>query len=179
MNTFRLSSRNNLLLALLVFIGMNASGAGPVFNVLDYGAHQDGSTNSTEAFRSAIQAAKAAGGGTVFVPAGNYVTGPIELVSDLVLQIDAGATLRFPAARLPFTKGRQQGIECLTPVPLIGGHDLHNVTVTGRGLLTTDNAEWLKLMPRTKATKDDPGTANGPNWETPVAGPRSENARAG
>src|SRR5208282_5438638 len=92
-------------------------------------------------------------------------TGPIELVSDLVFQIDAGAPLRFPAASLPFTNGRQQGIERLTPVPLIGGHDLHNVTVTGRGLLTTDNAEWLKLMPRTKATKDDPGTANGPNWE--------------
>jgi hypothetical protein len=79
--------------------------------------------------------------------------------------MDAGATLRFPAARLPFTKGRQQGIECLTPVPLIGGHDLHNVTVTGRGLLTTDNAEWLKLMPRTKASADDPGSANGPNWQ--------------
>ncbi len=139
--------------------------AGAVFNVLDYGAHPDGSANSTEAFRSAIQAAKAAGGGTVLVPAGNYVTGPIELVSDLVFQIEAGATLRFPAARLPFTKGRQQGIECLTPVPLIGGHDLHNVTVTGRGLLTTDNAEWLKLMPRTKASADDPGSANGPNWE--------------
>jgi len=165
MKTMQLSFWNSLLLALLVLIGMNASAAGLVFNVLDYGAHRDGSTNSTEAFRSAIQATKAVGGGTVFVPAGNYVTGPIELVSDLVFQIDAGATLRFPAARLPFTKGRQQGIECLTPVPLIGGHDLHNVTVTGRGLLTTENAEWLKLMPRMKATKDDPGTANGPNWE--------------
>jgi polygalacturonase len=153
------------LLALFVLIGLNASGAGPVFNVLDYDAHRDGSTNSTEAFRSAIQAAKAAGGGTVFVPAGNYITGPIELVSDLVLHLDAGATLRFPAATLPFTKGRQQGIECLTPVPLIGGHDLHNVTITGRGLLTTENAEWLKLMPRTKASGDDPGSANGPNWE--------------
>ena len=150
---------------LLVFIGLNASGAGLIFNVLDYGAHPEGSTNSTDAFRSAVQAAKAAGGGTVFVPAGNYVTGPIELVSDLVLHLDAGATLRFPAAKLPFTRGRQQGVECLTPVPLIGGHDLHNVTITGRGVLTTDNAEWLKLMPRTKASEDDPGSANGPNWE--------------
>jgi len=158
-------ARSCLLLPLLVFAGLNASGAGPVFNVLDYGAHPDGSSNSTEAFRSAIQAAKAAGGGTVFVPAGNYVTGPIELVSDLVLHLDAGATLSFPATRLPFTKGRQQGIECLTPVPLIGGHDLHNVTITGRGVLTTDNAAWLDLMPRTKATKDNPGSANGPNWE--------------
>ena len=154
-----------LLLFALVGLGLNSSVAGPVFNILDYGAHPDASTNSTEAFRAAIQAAKAAGGGTVFVPAGNYVTGPIELTSDLVFQLDAGAVLRFPAARLPFTRGRQQGIECLTPVPLIGGHDLHNVTLTGRGLVTTDNAEWLKLMPRTMASGDDPGSANGPNWQ--------------
>jgi len=160
---FRISG--STVLALFLLIGLNASGAGPVFNVLDYGARPDGSTNSTGAFRSAIAAVRAAGGGMVLVPAGNYVTGPIELVSDLVLQIDAGATLRFPAAKLPFAKGRQQGIECLTPVPLIGGHDLHNVTVSGRGLLTTDNAEWLKLMPRTKAAGDDPGSANGPNWQ--------------
>jgi polygalacturonase len=159
------TSRHHLPLVLFVFISLNASGAGPVFNVLDYGARPDGSTNSTGAFQSAIQAARAAGGGTVFVPAGNYVTGPIELVSDLVLHLDAGATLRFPAARLPFTKGRQQGIECLTPVPLIGGHDLHNVTLTGRGVLAADNAEWLKLMPRTKASGTNPGSANGPNWQ--------------
>lgn len=153
------------LLALSLFIGANGRCAGLFFNVLDYGAHNDGSASSTEAFRSAIQAAKAAGGGTVYFPPGNYVTGPIELVSDLTLDIDSGATLRFPATRLPFTKGREQGVECLTPVPLIGGHDLHNVTITGRGVLTTDNAEWLKLMPRQNMSGDDPGTAFGTNWE--------------
>jgi len=154
-----------LLLASSILFNAIAQAAGPGFNILDYGAHNDGSSSSTEAFHSAIRAAQAAGGGTVYVPAGNYVTGPIELVSDLVLHIDAGATLRFPATKLPFTKGRQQGVECLTPVPLIGGRNLHNVTITGRGLLTTDNAEWLKLMPRTMASGDDPGSANGPNWE--------------
>jgi Endopolygalacturonase len=141
----------NLLLALLLSVGANARSAGLFFNVLDYGAHNDGSASSTEAIRSAIQAAKSGGGGTVYFPAGNYVTGPIELVSDLTVDIDSGVTLRFPATRLPFTKGREQGIECLTPVPLIGGHNLHNVTITGRGVLTTDNAEWLKIMPRQNA----------------------------
>jgi polygalacturonase len=155
----------NLLLALLLSFGANARSAGLFFNVLDYGAHNDGSASSTEAIRSAIQAAKSGGGGTVYFPAGNYVTGPIELVSDLTLDIDSGATLRFPATRLPFTKGREQGIECLTPVPLIGGHNLHNVTITGRGVLTTDNAEWLKLMPRQNISAADPGTAFGTNWE--------------
>ena len=123
-------SRNLLLLLLLPF---RAQSAAPVFNIMDYGAHNDGSTPSTDAIRSAIQAAKTAGGGTVCVPPGNYITGPIELVNNLVLDIEAGATLRFPATRLPFTKGRQQGIECLTPVPLIGGRNLENVTITGPG----------------------------------------------
>src|ERR1035441_9356312 len=151
--------------SLLLLVGANAWGAAAFFNVLDYGAHPDGSASSTEAIRSAIQAAKAAGGGTVYFPPGNYVTGPIELVNNLVLDVDAGATLRFPATRLPFTKGREQGIECLTPVPLIGGQNLQNVTIMGRGLLTTDNAEWLKIMPRTKRAGSDPGSAFGPNWE--------------
>jgi polygalacturonase len=158
-------SRSRRLLIFLLLMSANAWCAGAFFNVLDYGARNDGSASATEAFRAAIQAARKAGGGTVYVPAGTYVTGPIELVSNLVFYVDAGATLRFPATRLPFTQGREQGIECLTPVPLIGGRNLENVTLTGRGVLTTDNAEWLKIMPRERASGSDPGTAFGPNWE--------------
>ena len=33
-------------------------------------------------------------------------------------------------------------------MPLIGGRNLENVTITGRGVLTTDNAEWLKATAR-------------------------------
>jgi polygalacturonase len=51
----------------------------------------------------------------VFVPAGKYVTGPIELVSNLTLYFDSGAVVEFPTQRLPFTEGREQGVECLTP----------------------------------------------------------------
>jgi len=145
--------------------GAFAWGAGPTFNICDYGAKNDGSAPATEAFRAAIQAAKAARGGTVYVPAGRYTSGPIELVSNLVLYFDGGAIVEFPAQRLPFTEGRQQSIEALTPVPLIGGHDLENVTIAGHGVLKSNNADWMKLMPRQKATSGDPGSANGPNWE--------------
>ena len=155
-----------------MLLGLLATGASsaPVFNVLDYGARNDGSAPATDAIRKAIQAAHAAGGGTVYIPAGQYVSGPIELVSNLVLQIEAGAVVRFPAARLPYTKGRTQGIETIGPVPLIGGHDLENVTITGRGVITTDNAEWVKLMggptPRSDA---GPGSAFGPDWNQLLA----------
>jgi len=152
-------------LFVFLLLAAPAWSAGPFFNILDYGARNDASAPATEAIRSAIQAAKAAGGGTVLIPAGNYVSGAIELVSNLTLHVDAGATVRFPAARLPFTEGRQQGVEALTPVPLIGGRHLENVAITGRGVLASDNAEWMKLMPRQKASGGDSGSANGPNWE--------------
>ena len=146
--------RTRLLPALMLIVAA-ARSAPPTFNIVDYGARNDGSAIATEAFRSAIHAAQAAGGGTVFVPAGQYLSGPIELVSNLVLHLEAGATVRFPAALLPFTKGRWQGIEAITPVPLIGGRNLENVTITGRGVLTTNQAEWIRIM----------GVpASGPDW---------------
>src|SRR5437764_3513855 len=151
-----------LVVAMLAAAPMWAAAGGPV-NIRDYGAKNDGSAPATEAFRAAIQAAKAAGGGTVFVPAGQYISGPIELVSNLTLYFDAGAIVEFPAQRLPFTKGRQQSIEALTPVPLIGGRNLENVTVAGRGVLKSSNDDWMKLMPRRKASGSDPGSANGRN----------------
>ena len=148
-----------------IVLTASAAPAPAFFNIMDYGARNDGSAPATEAIRSAIQAAKAAGGGTVYIPAGKYECGPIELVSNLVLKIDAGAVLQFPAARLPYSKGRTQGVETIGPIPLIGGHDLENVTITGRGVITTDNAAWTKLMSGPTPKSDSgPGSAFGPDW---------------
>jgi polygalacturonase len=155
-----------------------ASSGRQLFNIADYGAKRDGSVLATEAFRQAIQAAKAAGGGTIYVPPGKYISGPIELFSNMILDIDAGATIEFPVAPLAFTKGRYLGIETLTPMPLIGGHDVENVTVTGRGTVTTGDYEaWRKAYKDAyeeylKARKgvvlthgDESGSANGPRWD--------------
>jgi len=139
--------RSGLLPALLLGAA-NAWCAASVFNIMDYGARNDGSASATEAIRSAIQAAKTVGGGTVVVPAGKYLTGPIQLVSNLTLDIDEGATLQFPAtSELPFWKGRSEGTDAITLAPLISGANLENVAITGRGTVTTDQAEWRKLSP--------------------------------
>ena len=138
----------NILLALPScepFYAMAAGSGRQVFNIADFGAQKDGSAPATDAFRQAIQAAKTAGGGTINVPAGKYTSGPIELFSNMTLDIDAAAIIEFPVAPLPFTKSRQLGIETLARMPLIGGHDVENVTVTGRGIVTTGDYEaWRK-----------------------------------
>ena len=136
-----------------------------IFDITAYGARNDASAPATEAFAKAIGAAKAAGGGTVYVPAGHYTSGPIELVSHLRLEFGPGSFVVFPAQKLPLTKGRQQGIETLTPQPLIGGHDLEDVQVIGPGTLISNNEDWMKLHPREKSSESDIGSANGDNWE--------------
>ncbi len=154
-----------LMSLLLILPAARAQCDGAIFDVLDFGARRDASAPATEAIRRAIEAAESAGGGTVVIPAGNYLCGPIVLASNLVLRIEAGAVLRFPAARLPLAPGRVQGIECLQPIPLIGGTGLENVTITGRGTITTDNADWTRLAggPQPK-TATSSGSAFGPAW---------------
>jgi len=137
-----------LLLALALPVAAQTAATAPFFNVLDYGAKRDGSASSTAAFRAAIQACAKAGGGTVFVPAGNYISGAIELVSNLTLHIDSGAVIHFAANReeYPMVESRFEGVETLAPAAMIGGHHLENVAITGRGTITANNSEWRTLM---------------------------------
>lgn len=72
-----------------------APGAGPdrVFNVTEFGAVPDGKTDNTAAIQKAIDACTAAGGGTVRVAGGPFLTYTLYLRSNLRLEIEAGASL--------------------------------------------------------------------------------------
>src|SRR3984957_18287101 len=152
--------------------------AGSVCDVTSYGAKTDGVSRSTSAIRDAIQACAKAGGGTVYFPAGVYLTGAIELASNIVLNIDAGATLRFHTdlTEYPLVPGRSEGTETLTPAPLIGGRNLQNVTITGRGTLTTDNAAWVRQMNNADARATWQSIQN--RLENRVAVPESDYRKA-
>ncbi|MEI6150844.1 MAG: glycosyl hydrolase family 28 protein, partial [bacterium] len=65
-----------------------------IFNVLDYGAIGDGTTVNTRAIQAALDACGKAGGGTVVVPAGCFVTGTIWLRSHVELHLQHGAVLK-------------------------------------------------------------------------------------
>jgi polygalacturonase len=64
-----------------------------VYNVKTFGATGDGKTVDTQAINKAIDAAAAAGGGTVYFPAGNYLSVSIHLKSNIALYLDQGATI--------------------------------------------------------------------------------------
>src|ERR1700760_4198588 len=72
----------------------NTSGQPAVFfNVKDYGATGNGTSLETKLINAAIDAAVAAGGGTVYFPAGNYLTGSVHLKSNITLYIEQGAVI--------------------------------------------------------------------------------------
>jgi polygalacturonase len=65
----------------------------PVYNVKTFGATGDGKTLDTSAINKTIDAAATAGGGTVYFPAGNYLSVSIHLKSNIALYLDQGATI--------------------------------------------------------------------------------------
>jgi polygalacturonase len=117
------------------------------FNVRSYGATGDGKTLDSPAINQAIEACAAAGGGTVLLPAGTYLSGSIRLKSNIHLLIDAGATLlgarqelnaydpaepyQQPVANVAF----QDGGHTYFHNSLIWGENLTNVAITGHGMI--------------------------------------------
>src|SRR6185436_10761567 len=65
------------------------------FAITRYGAVCDGKTDCSAAFAKAIAACSKAGGGRVVVPAGDFLTGPVHLKSNVNLHVTSGGTIKF------------------------------------------------------------------------------------
>jgi len=64
-----------------------------VFNVRDYGAKGDKQANDQKAIQAAIDACAKAGGRTVRLPPGDYLSGTLRLRSHVMLYLDKGVSL--------------------------------------------------------------------------------------
>jgi polygalacturonase len=85
------------------------------FVITNYGAVADNQTDCTAAIGKAIDACVKAGGGHVVIPAGEFLTGPIHLQSDVDWHLDKYATIIFStnsSAYLPAVFSRFESIEC-------------------------------------------------------------------
>jgi polygalacturonase len=140
--------------------------SGQVYNVRAFGATGDGKTLDTDAINRAIEAAAAAGGGTVQIPAGKYLSFSIRLKSHITLHLDPGCVL-IAAAEAP-------GFGAYDPAEpnewgdkfdyqnfghshfhnsLIWGDGLEDIAITGPGLINGKN------LPRQNG---DAGRGSGP-----------------
>ena len=155
--------------------GKSHAGGAPgvgLFDVRRYGAIGDGKTIDTPAVNRAIEAAAAAGGGTVHFPAGTYACYTIRLKSNVALFIDAGATIL--AASVPDEGTTTGGYDPAGPPQpweayqdfghnhwansLIYGEGLSDITIMGPGRI------WGKGLSRGQSFErplaESPGVGN-------------------
>lgn len=140
------------LLPFLLCLVLLANGQTSYYNVIAYGAKGNDKDLDTKSINAAIEAAAAKGGGTVYFPAGNYLTGSIRLKSNITLLLDGAATI-IAASKIDSAEydaiepSTSASIDKFTDIghnrfhnSLIWGENLHNVsiqggTIWGRGLL--------------------------------------------
>ena len=129
-----------------------------VFDVRDYGAAGDGKKLDTAALNATVAACAQAGGGTVYVPPGSYLTGTVELKSHVTLELASGATILgsenpddYPATKSVWGDAREM------MAPLIYAVDAENITVTGRGTIDGQGAIWWRRVRLNDPRKFPPG----------------------
>lgn len=115
------------------------------FAITSHGAQPGGTLNCKAAFDAAIRQCAEAGGGRVVVPPGKFLTGPIQLKSNVELHLSEGAEVLFSDRfedYLPTVFVRVGGIELYNYSPLIYARDCKNIAVTGKGRLNGNSKAW-------------------------------------
>ena len=138
------------------------------FVITKFGAKAGVANDSTSAIANAIDACSKAGGGRVVVPAGEFLTGAVNLRSNVNLYISKDATLKFSTDpnKYPLVRTRFEGMECMNYSPFIYAYDQTNIAITGEGTLDGQANQqfwwlwqgsaafgWKEGMPNQKAAR--------------------------
>ncbi|MEO6731675.1 MAG: glycoside hydrolase family 28 protein [Ferruginibacter sp.] len=135
----------NIISIVLLLCTTTASHAQQFYDVTKYGAKKDSSAKVTGAIKKAIEAASKAGGGTVYFPAGKYLTGAIHLKSNITIFIDAGAELHFSDDfndYLPMVESRYEGVDVMSFSPLFYAYKAENIAIKGSGKINGHGKKW-------------------------------------
>ena len=113
-------------------------------SITDFGAVADGKTLNTEAINNAIKDVNAKGGGKVVIPAGLWMTGPIELMSNVNLYTEKNALVLFTDDfnAYPILETSFEGLDtrrCQSP---ISARDAENIAITGHGVFDGAGDSW-------------------------------------
>jgi polygalacturonase len=138
--------------------GQTTSNSSGFYNVKNAGAKGNGQDLDTKYINASIEEASKAGGGTVYFPAGNYLSGSIHLKSNITLYFDNGATLiAAPSESNNEYDLPEQKVDNMFEDfghrhwhnSLIWGENLHDIAIVGQGMI------WGKGLERSNKGEDD------------------------
>jgi polygalacturonase len=123
------------------------------FNIVKYGAVADGVTLNSKAIQAAIDACNAKGGGVVLVPGGFFLTGPIELKSNVNLHIKRDAVLQFTDDfnEYKLIQTNWEGLDSYRNQSPLSATNAVNIAVTGSGIVDGNGDAW-RMVKKDKLT---------------------------
>ncbi|GAB3855109.1 glycoside hydrolase family 28 protein [Hymenobacter terrigena] len=132
------------------------------FNIATYGAKPDGITLNTRSINEAIADCSRKGGGVVLVPQGLWLTGPVELKSNVNLHLVRAAVLQFTTDfdQYPLVLGSYEGRASYRNQSPLSGTGLTNVAITGSGIVDGNGDAW-RMVGRDRLTERE--------WKNKVA----------
>lgn len=133
-----------LYLSLFFFCSIFSASA-KLYNMKELGADVNGKIKCTDLINTTIEKASNDGGGTLYFPAGEYLTASIKMKSNITLHVESGAIIRFSddfEDYMPFVRVRWEGLFMNTFAPLINAQNAENITITGRGTLDGQGLKW-------------------------------------
>ncbi|MEO9171848.1 MAG: glycosyl hydrolase family 28-related protein, partial [Mucilaginibacter sp.] len=149
-----------------------------VFNIKNYGATGDGHTLDTKGINSAVAACVKAGGGTVLVPSGTFVTGTFLLYSNVNLMLSPGAVIKASANEDDYLMQADYGFSGSGAggkrLGLIFADHAENVSITGSGVIDGNAAAFFYMdTVQVSGEQDRKYTRQGKDYMKP-AGSNSE-----
>jgi len=115
-------------------------------SIVDFGAKAKNNFLNTKAINSAIEACSAAGGGTVVIPQGIWLTGPIEMKSNVNLYAAKGAEIFFTKdhSQYPMIRPGDKGNKFVTQSPIYA-YEAKNFAITGEGVFDGGGDSWREV----------------------------------
>jgi polygalacturonase len=129
--------------AVLAIGTVPAMAAGKVCDARTYGAKADGTTKDTKAIQAAIDDCAKAGGGTVRLSGGTFLSAPIVLKSNITLDVEKGATLLGSPDHEDYpkkTEFRGPGYQAF-----VGAVNAEHISIVGGGTIDGNGESWWTL----------------------------------
>ncbi|KQR69899.1 glycoside hydrolase [Pedobacter sp. Leaf176] len=123
-------------------------------SIIVYGAKGDGLTLNTSNINKAIASVSEKGGGVVLIPSGLWLTGPIELKSNVNLHLKRDAILQFTDDfnQYKLVEGNWEGQPAWRNQSPISGTKLENIAITGSGIIDGNGGAW-RMVKKDKLTE--------------------------
>lgn len=142
------------------------------FTITAFGAVKGDKEKNAAAIAAAITSANEAGGGTVVIPEGEWLTKALHFKSNVNLHLEKGAVLLFsdkPEDYLPAVHSTWEGIECYNYSPLIYAYNCKNIAITGEGNIKALMNTWQQWFTRPPAHMESIKRVYNWSWnDTPV-----------